>query len=145
MAQAKNRPDRTKGKRIPVGTQSKLTADNRPGFKRRFVNDEDGRVDMFLRAGYEIVNDVDTIGQPRVGDASNTGSRPYKSVGGGMNAVLMEIPEEFYNEDQAAKERRIADKSEGLLAGENGEKLDDNLTYGDGIKIKTNRPVISET
>ena len=33
--------------RVPIGTRNVLTAPQRPGFVRRFVNDEPGRISQF--------------------------------------------------------------------------------------------------
>jgi hypothetical protein len=129
------RPDRSKSphkKRIPIGTRDKLNFEQREGFVRRVVNDVDGRVAMFEDAGYEQVR-APTEGAPlEAGDASQLGSVVRKPVGGGVEGVLMEIPKEWYEEDQAAKEARRALKETSLLS----EATD--LASNEGIKI--NRP-----
>jgi hypothetical protein len=76
---------------------------------------------MFLDAGYAVVEGESSI-----------------SVGNGIKAVLMEIPENFYKDDQAAKEQGIKSKEAGLLNDENG-RIPENI-YGSGIS--TNRPTI---
>lgn len=136
-----DRPDRSVSphkKRVPVGTRNKLTAPENPGFSRRFVNDSDGRVQMFLDAGYELVKTPTQVGDPAAGNASQVGSVVRKPVGGGVEAVLMEIPEEWYREDQLAKEQRLKEKEQSLLkeaiaAGAEGE----------GIKITRPRPEVT--
>ena len=137
MATAKNRPKRT-----PIGTRSILKAPERKGFKRRFVNDEPGRIQAFLDAGYVIVDQETQMGDKNVGQASQVGSVAQKPVGGGMNAVLMEIPEDYYREDQAAKETRIKDLEQGMLNDAEGNSPDKKNLYGEGVKIKSNRPTI---
>ncbi len=128
-----NRPDRSQSahkKRTPVGARNKLTADARPGFVRRWVNDTPGRVGMFEEAGYEKVDEPTKVGDPRAAEATQLGSVVRKPVGGGVDAVLMEIPESFYREDQAAKETALQQKEQSLLS-EAKEGY-----YGDGIKIE---------
>jgi len=97
-------------KRIPIGQQSRIKFKQRPGYVRRMVNDvADGeRVKMFQKAGYSIVTEDTAGGDTRAGADTQVGSPVIRSVGGGVRGVLMEIPEEFYREDQAAKEERLS-------------------------------------
>ncbi|MBW1845538.1 MAG: hypothetical protein JRI94_00030 [Deltaproteobacteria bacterium] len=101
--------------RIPVGQRNRLTAPRRPGYKRRFVNVQPGRVQMFEDAGYQMVTDqtydpdnpgvIKAGSQPR--GTTPLGSAVVEEVGGGQQAVLMEIREDWFNEDQARKARRL--------------------------------------
>lgn len=101
-------------KRKPVGSQSRLVAPKRKGYVRRYVNDIDGRVGMFKEAGYDVVTgDVET-NSGQVGLDSQLGSAICKGVGDGKKAVLMEIKQEWYDEDQATKQERI-DHTESSL------------------------------
>ncbi len=100
--------------RVPLGTRNVLTFSKRPGYVRRIVNDVDDRIQRFNDAGYEIVHGEETGGDPLAGAASKIGSAVSKPVGGGTMGVLMEIPEEYYNEDQAAKHAEI-DKVEASM------------------------------
>ncbi len=132
-----NRPDRSMSghpKRIPVGTRNKLTAPENPGFKRRWVNDVDGRVQMFLEAEYKIVTQPTEVGDPNAAEATQLGSVVRKPVGGGVNAVLMEIDQDWYNEDQLAKEQRLKGGEKSLLS-EATEGY-----YGKGLTIERPRP-----
>jgi len=99
----RQRPTRT-----PIGAGNVLTAQQRPGYVRRFVNDVDGRVERFIEAGYEPVKTpmADTS-DPKAGKASILSNVVRKPVGGGMHAVLMEIPEYWHAEDQAARQREV--------------------------------------
>jgi len=133
MSRARNRPQRT-----PVGRRNVLTAEQRKGYVRRWVNDEDGRVAMFQEAGYEPVQVPTEVGDPMAGNASQVGAVVRKPVGGGKTAVLMEIPEEFYREDQDAKEAHIKAKEGALLEEVQGEGF-----YGDGVRIARGRPGVS--
>lgn len=106
---------RERPKRIPIGTGNVLTAEQRPGFVRRYVNDHDGRVDRFIEAGYTPVlkPGADTSAQ-RTGKPSLMGDVVRKSVGGGMHAVLMEIPQEWYDEDQKEKQKEVDAKENSM-------------------------------
>jgi hypothetical protein len=125
MSGPKNRP-----KRVKLEERNVMTTDQRPGFIRRWVNDENGRVQKMERIGYEIVRESTEVGDKMTGHASQVGKPVRKPVGGGKNAVLMEIPMEFYTEDQQAKEAQIKEKTEGLLSEVNGDGF-----YGDGVKL----------
>lgn len=102
--------------RIPVGTRNRLSAPKRPGYVRRWVNNKPGRIQMFQQAGYKVVTDQEydpaNPGMVRVGDQFTDkpaimGSSVVEEVGGGNKAVLMEIRKDWYDEDQAAKARKI--------------------------------------
>lgn len=94
-------------KRVKIGMRNVLTAPQKPGFVRRFVNDIKDRIQVFKEAGYSIVEDDITVGDPKIGRASQLGSGVSSQVGGGMRSVLMEIPEEYYNEDFKEKQDKI--------------------------------------
>jgi len=108
-----NRPA-NRPKRQPLASRDILTAPKRPGFVRRFVNDIDERVQTFEEAGYEIVREPTKVGDKRAGTETQLGSPVRKAVGGGVGAVLMEIPEEYYEEDQEAKEAKRRDMEESM-------------------------------
>jgi len=94
-------------KRVPLGTRNILTAPKKPGFVRRFVNDKGDRIENFKAAGWNLVDETVQVGDPKIGKASSLGSLVNPHVGGGQKALLMEIPEEFYNEDKAAAQAKI--------------------------------------
>lgn len=108
-AQRANRPKRT-----PLGMRNVLTAEARPGYVRRWVNDVDDRLERAKAAGYAPVLTPTQVGDPRAGADSQMGSLVAKQVGGGTRAVLMEIPDEYYREDQEAKQARVNRTEEGL-------------------------------
>lgn len=141
MSKAANRPDRSQKKRTPIGTRNVLTAPERDGYKRRFVNDKDNSIQRYLDAGYTIVENT-SIGEDSANEASQLGSAARKPVGGGMNAVLMEIRKDWYQEDQDAKEARLKQNEQGLLNDQNGNSPDMTNLYGEGVKIQSNRPII---
>ena len=94
-------------KRVPLGTRNVLTAPKKPGFVRRFVNDVGDRIQMFKDADWQVVDDVNQVGDDKAGKASLMGSLTNPAVGGGKRAILMEIPEEIYNADRAASQAKI--------------------------------------
>src|SRR3990167_4017063 len=97
-----NRP-----KRVSLQDQrNKLTVtDKDPNFVYRYVNDVDDRIAKFKLGGYEVVEKKNhQIGDPLVdtGQATTT-SIVEKAVGGRVKALLMRVPKEWYDEDQAKK------------------------------------------
>lgn len=136
-AQRANRPKRT-----PLGIRNVLTAEQRPGFVRRWVNDVDDRLSRAKEAGYSPVLKPADTSDPRAGADSQMASAVAKSVGGGTRAVLMEIPEEFYREDQTAKQRAVDATESGLRRqpGIKGQQY--GGTYG---KVEITRKGKTET
>ena len=94
-------------KRIPLGTRNILTAPKKNGFVRRFVNDKGDRIQMFKDAGWEVVTGAGEAGDDKLGRATSMGSGTNPHVGGGQRAILMEIPEEIYEQDIAASQAEI--------------------------------------
>jgi len=100
-------------KRTPIhGRRGKLNVRGKEdGFEYRIVNDIDDRIQEFLEAGYELVKNDGThrVGDKRVATPNSLDSNVVLSVGGGDKAVLMRIKKEWYEEDQAAKQREVDD------------------------------------
>lgn len=108
MVSKPERPTRT-----PVsGPRNILTVLGKdPNYVYRWVNDTDAgmRLERFKEAGWEIVNknsDV-KVGDKVVDKGTVVGSAFTRYVGQGSQAVLMRIPKEWYDEDQAAKQASI--------------------------------------
>ena len=94
-------------KRIPLGSRNILTAPQKAGFVRRFVNDTGDRIQMFKEAGWNAVDDGTPVGDAKIGRPTSMGSASNPHVGGGQRAVLMEIPEEIYKADRAESQAKI--------------------------------------
>ncbi len=97
------------GKRTPLKEQKGIGMAQKPGFIRRLVNKTPGRVEAFLAAGYTPVTDKgqeDNDGRLQIGKSLGenievlVNRRPDAPC---SHAIWMEIAEEYYNEDQAAK------------------------------------------
>jgi hypothetical protein len=132
MMRDRNEIKTSRPKRVPIHEQrDQMSTSQKEGFVRRWVNDIPGRVEKFLRAGYESVKDKDVIvGEDNSNNmALGTGAR--KNVGrtrqgDGTHAVLMEIPKELYDEDQKAKAELVNASERAMKRGK-----DDNEFYGD--------------
>jgi|WetSurMetagenome_2_1015567.scaffolds.fasta_scaffold243649_1 hypothetical protein len=100
-------PLATRPKRTPLHSRNKLTAQNRKGYVRRFVNDDEDRIREFEEAGWKIVRGDVPVGDKSIAREASMGSPVMKSVGGGKKAYLMETKEEWYAEDQDVKQKKI--------------------------------------
>ena len=125
------RDDKGRPIRTPLGARNVLTAPTREGYVRRFINDVKDRVQQFMEAGYTTVKDDVQVGDPKAGNATQIGSTTDRKAAGG-NIILVEIKEEYYREDQKAKQDKI-------LASENDMKRKINSggagNYG-GVEIR---------
>lgn len=104
-------------RRTPInGTRNVLTVRGKePGFEYRIVNDEGDRVAQFAEQGYEIVSDSSVqVGDRRIANPTKEGSPVQISVGGGKQAYLMRIKQEFYKEDQQTKQEYVSATEEGI-------------------------------
>ncbi len=103
-------------RRTPIGARNVLTVQGKePGYEYRFVNDEGDRVQSFLDNGWETVAAKGVqIGDKRLGAAGTDGSVAKASVGQGKTGVLLRIREDWYKEDQAAKQGYVNKTEEAM-------------------------------
>lgn len=120
-------------KRTPISGRNILTVKGKePGYEYRIVNDAGDRIEMFKDAGWELVDSKDvTVGDRRVDRTTSEGSKAQVSVGQGTKAFVMRIPKEYYDEDQAAKNKQIDALEESMK-----KQALSGSDYGD---IKTTR------
>jgi hypothetical protein len=96
---------RVKRKPFDGRNRLKVKGDKDPNFFYRIANDTEDRIPDLLEAGYVLANDEGLrVGDSRVDATSAVGKTREISVGQGTKAVLLKIPKEYYDEDQAAKE-----------------------------------------
>ena len=98
--------------RVPVGTRNVLTvAGKDPNYQYRIINDSGDRVQEFMDAGYELVEkDSVRVGDKRVNSATAEGTVSQVSVGQGQKGYIVRIKKEWYQEDQAKKQRQVNDQ-----------------------------------
>lgn len=118
--------------RTPLANRSVLGIKGKePGYVYRIVNDLGDRISSFEEQGYEVVTDNSiTIGDRRVGKASKDGSPVQVSVGDGVQGFLMRQKQEYYDEDQAYKEQKIAELEQSM-------RKDSGADYGKLLIGKT--------
>jgi len=117
------RKDSAHAERVPVSEgRNVLTVKNPdPNFKYRFVNDDEDRVEMFKRGGWIPVGKNEEDTEDAVANtADSTSSVKEKYVGGGKKAILMKLPKDLYDEDQARKQARIDELEASMNYQETG-------------------------
>jgi hypothetical protein len=91
------------------GTRNRLNIRGKEdGYVYRIVNDVDDRIQTFLEMGYELVTDPNvTVGDKRVALATKEGSPQKVSVGQGIQGYVMRQKQEYFDEDQKAKQEKV--------------------------------------
>lgn len=129
--------------RVPLGVpKQKLAVPKRAGFQRRWINDDGGRLHQALEGDWKFVEDP-TL---KVGDDdgnSDVGSRVSrivgkKKTGQPLRAFLMEIEDEFYQEDQEQKLASVREMERQIKRGNvhnSGSEHRYIPDQGHGIKI----------
>lgn len=114
MSKSKNRtPNRPK--RAGLRRKGPLKTKQLPGFVLRWVNQKESNVEELEDVGYTAVTQDEMYeGDLSLADGSiESGSTIQKSVGQGIKAILMKIPEDLYNEIQEEKAREIDERVRG--------------------------------
>lgn len=133
MANKVGRPKKVK--RVPFGAhRTKLQVEGGiPGYRLRWFNDLDGRIDRALEGGYVFVerSEVPALGEGALHqDNSDVNSKVSKVVSRGtqkpVRAYLMKIKEEWYEEDQVAKESVNIKVDDALRGGAPGGNVVEN-------------------
>jgi hypothetical protein len=120
--------DKTRRDRTPFSANRKrLEVAQRPGYVRRWFNDQDDRIARAEAAGYAFVLKGETaVGDKEVARGNtDINSRTSTVVGRTaqsqpIRAYLMEIPEAWYQEDQLKKEATNQMVDDAIRAGKAG-------------------------
>ncbi len=136
-----NRDESGRSTRVPLGvSRTKLAVPAREGYVRRWVNDSEGRLQQAQQGGYQYAEDQSL----QIGDADidnvnrDLGARVSRVVdkSTGQKAYLMEIKQEYYDEDQAAKSAKIRSTEEQIKKGKI-ESDESRYVPKGGIQIDT--------
>lgn len=124
----------TRNKRTPFGYKvSKLdVAVEIPGYKLRWINDENGRIHEAQEGGYQFVEPSE------VGSANTEDTKEKRLVGKQQDgkplfAYLMKLPLEFYEEDQELRRSEQKQIDDAIRGGSIG------VTPGDNRYVKSVR------
>lgn len=129
---------RSPNKRVPLGVpRQKMTTPSKPGYVRRWINDHNNRIQRAQQAGWEFVTDPNLhVGENVESGDRSDGSMKRMPVGtqeGGspLYAYLMEIPREYYDEDQQAKQQKVDEIDAAIKGGNTTGKTGDSAFYGE--------------
>ncbi len=133
-SRAEEAPETTTPKRkerIPFGVpRRRLNAPDNDGYHYRVFNDnwrkEPGRIQRALDAGYEAVENFDSLTVGTNEDGSE------------IKGVLMRIPEELYKADQKLKQQEVDKVDKAIKTGKLEEQANDKRYIPQGIKIWAN-------
>lgn len=125
-----NRPTRedtraeARPKRVPINGEGDIlnVTGIRDGYHACWVNEKN--VPLYQRAGYSFVENEVSFGSFHVQQANPLGALYAKNMGMGVTAYLMEIPEEYYNEDRDAEAESIAAAEASMKRTARSEGLD---------------------
>lgn len=122
----------TRRRRASTGGHAlKLAAPTRPGFTRRWFNDDGNRLADAHELGYDHVHEAGIT-------TTDLGSRTSRLVGTKANgeplrAYLMETPDELYAEGLAEKEAHNRQIDDAIAAGRDSTgQMSSMETYGQG-------------
>jgi len=111
-------------KRVPLGSfRTKLNVSGRQGYKRRWVNDKEGRISQALDGGYQFTPKDGAQFKDKDAATRNESINDAmcKTVDSdGTKAYLMEIPTAYHTADQAEKQKAINEQENAILHGEDG-------------------------
>ena len=119
-------------KRYPLGARREFEIENRPGWHRAWISDSPtlpGGIQAYLDAGYTFVTDPTKVGEPSVNTVEGVGTAVSRNGGQGITLYLMEIPQEWYDEDRQTEEDARKELEGTMFNPKEGE-------YG---KVKTER------
>lgn len=119
--------------RVPIGGSRNITNvnDTPGGYVDRWVNDKDGRIERFKRAGYENVSAA-SVGDSGVEGTHANAGVVSKDMGKGVTAYLMRQREDYFKDDQAAKQSKVDDAEDSIRRDVNNKLSDGH--YGE-VKI----------
>lgn len=107
----------------------------KPGFHACWVNDYN--VDAYLAGSYDFVTYNVTVGDKHINAAATEGGKISMPVGNGVIAYLMEIPQEWYEEDMAKLENETDEKERAMR---DTFRSKEDGRYGE-VKIRDSKPI----
>lgn len=106
------RVDEIRKNRTPLtGSHLRLTAVTDPNYHYRWVNDDPGRIALFEKAGYTVVQANNAHSHDGIGSSVASVAAGLNPEGRERRMVLMHIPREIH-EDDILEKRRIVDETE---------------------------------
>jgi len=127
-------------KRIPLGVPvSKLAIKKRDGYHRHWMNDNGARIQQAEQAGYQFVEKESLSGTAQKGLGTKVSQIVgTKEDGTPLTAYLMEIKQEWYDEDQSLMQAEVDKVDEAIKTGNVSGTVGEDGRYipKEGIKVK---------
>jgi hypothetical protein len=134
---AQERPART-----PLGTRNVLTVPDRPGYHRLWVSDSPSirtTIADYEAAGYIFVTDKTKVGDNYANSGNTITSAVSRPGGRGVTLYLMEVLNEYYEDDLRLQEEKISGNEEQMFSprsieggyGKTQKKLNKSQSSGD--------------
>lgn len=145
---ARSRDRSSRKERVPLGVaRTRLSIDESakdPNYNYRWITDKPGRLDSAQSGGYEFAPEQVKVGQDVKDGNSDVGSRVSRVVGTNSDGTpqrgyLMRIPKEYFEADQAEKQRKVDDIDAAIKRGTANQRGADDNRYvpKGGINIRT--------
>ena len=100
----------------------KLARPNRVGYHRHWFNDTPGRIQRALEAGWtHVMNDVMKKNECEIVGVA--------AAGGVLHAYLLEIPEDWYNDDMLEQEKMNSSREELIKGGAQARDAQDKNAF----------------
>jgi hypothetical protein len=137
--------DVARPKRVPMHEQrNRLSVPTKKGWIRRWLIDRGDRLLRAKDAGYRLVNrsEVPAVGDEQIRNTAIGPSSATLTPASGANSdvlVLMEIQEELYNQDQAAKQLEVDKAEQDLLRQLNRGSAHNPTDAPDGVGLMYGR------
>jgi hypothetical protein len=130
-SRAKDRP-----KRRGFEARKVLMIPQREGYHRHVFNDVGNNISRRIEDGYAIVEgEVASVMDERTLQASQMGAGMTKHVGGGVRGVLMEIPQEDYDEYQKERFERLDERDKQVKSAHKAQGLEGEITIDSGPEV----------
>jgi len=110
-----------------------------PGMVGRWVDNTPERIEPLLERGYEPVRKNVQVGDVNIDTGTETGAVITKRVGGGKEAILMQIPEEWYKADQAEKQKIVDEREAAIKTELKGDNIYGKVVVDDVVGGKSPR------
>lgn len=142
--------------RVPMSVpQARLSSPELPGFHLHWMNDEPGRLEQAIKAGYAFVEKEEAVlisadlAGTGVGSGTDLGSRVSNVVGRDANghvlrAYLMKIRQDWFDADQQGIQQRVNDSESAIRSGRQRVEGENNAAdmaarYVKQHKVSTSR------
>jgi hypothetical protein len=110
-----------------------------PGMIGRWVDNDPDRVDALMEHGYEPVRKPVQVWDISIDSGQQMGATVTKRVGGGKEAILMQIPKEWYDADQKEKQKIVDARETATKQDSKNNNFYGNVVVDDIVPGK--RPV----